>query len=146
MRPWVRDIFSAVDFIDEILEYDKAGIHHGWAGFHRLVCDLKGRKFDLAILLQNAFEAALIAWSARIPERIGYARDGRSLLLTNACRIDPGVRRVHQAYYYLGILSEMGWVARHLWENPNYALPIRVGIRDSDTAAAGRNAAHGRNP
>jgi heptosyltransferase-2 len=136
VRPWVRDIFSAVDFIDEILEYDKAGIHHGWAGFHRLVCDLKSRKFDLAILLQNAFEAALIAWCARIPERIGYARDGRSLLLTNACRIDPGVRRVHQAYYYLGILSEMGWIASHLWENPNYALPIRVGIQDSDTAAA----------
>jgi heptosyltransferase-2 len=136
VRPWVRDIFSAVDFIDEILEYDKAGIHHGWAGFHRLVYELKSRKFDLAILLQNAFEAALIAWCARIPERIGYARDGRSLLLTDACRIDPGVRRVHQAHYYLGILSEMGWIARHSWENPNYALPIRVGIQDSDAAAA----------
>ena len=98
---------------------------------------MKSRKFDLAILLQNAFEAAFIAWCARIPRRIGYARDGRSLLLTDACRIDPAVRGVHQAHYYLGILSELGWVERHLWENSDYALPIDVGIRDSDAAAAG---------
>ncbi len=137
VRPWVREIYSNVDFVDEILEYDKAGVHHGWSGFHRLICDLKSRKFDLAILLQNAFEAALISWRARIPKRIGYARDGRSLLLTNACRIDPAVHGVHQAYYYLGILSGMGWIERRLWENSDYALPINIGIRDSDTAAAG---------
>ena len=29
--------------------------------------------------LQNAFDAAAIAWMARIPERIGYARDGRGV-------------------------------------------------------------------
>ena len=32
-----------------------------------------------AILLQNAFDAALMAWLARIPVRIGYNRDGRGL-------------------------------------------------------------------
>ncbi len=137
VRPWVRDIYSAVDFVDEILEYDKAGIHHGWTGFRRLIRDLKSRRFDLAILLQNAFEAALIPWCARIPRRIGYARDGRSLLLTNAIRIDPAVNRVHQAHYYLGILSDMGWIERHLWANNDYALPINIGIRDSDAAVAG---------
>ena len=32
---------------------------------------LRSERFDCAILLQNAFEAALIAWLARIPVRIG---------------------------------------------------------------------------
>jgi heptosyltransferase-2 len=40
--------------------------------------------FDTAILLQNAFEAAAIAYLAGIPERIGYARDGRGFLLTRS--------------------------------------------------------------
>ena len=62
IRPWVRDIYSAVEFVDEILEYDRGGIHRGLSGFRRLVSDLKSCHLDLAILLQNAFEAALIAW------------------------------------------------------------------------------------
>jgi heptosyltransferase-2 len=136
VRPWVREIYSSVEFVDEILEYDKTGIHRGWRGFHSLVSDLKGRGFDMAILLQNAFEAALIAWLARIPNRIGYARDGRGPLLTGACKIDPAVRRVHQAHYYLGILSAMGWLEQRLWERSDYPLPIQVKVRDVDAAAA----------
>jgi heptosyltransferase-2 len=136
VRPWVREIFSAVDFVDEILDYDKAGPHGGWQGFNRLASDLKSRNFDLAILLQNAFEAAFLAWYARIPKRIGYARDGRSPFLTSACRIDPAVRRVHQAHYYLGILSQMGWLPKQLWTQKNYPLPIHIAVRQTDIRAA----------
>jgi ADP-heptose:LPS heptosyltransferase len=38
---------------------------------------LKKEKFDLAVLLQNAFEAAFISFLARIPRRAGYDTDGR---------------------------------------------------------------------
>ena len=136
VRPWVREIYSAVEFVDEILDYDKSGTHKGFAGFQRLVSDLRQRRFDLAILLQNAFEAALLAWCARIPRRVGYARDGRSLLLTDACRIDPAVRRVHQAYYYLGILSGMGWLQERLWERDDFALSTTVGVLEADADTA----------
>lgn len=136
VRPWVRDLYSAAEFADEVLEYDKSGAHRGWNGFFRLISGLRGRRFDLAILLQNAFEAALLAWGARIPARIGYARDGRSLLLTHPCRIQPEVRQVHQAYYYLGILSGMGWIQERPWEGGNYPLSIKVNTREEDAAAA----------
>lgn len=132
VRPWVREIFSSAEYVDEIFEYDKDGIHHGWAGLYRLVSDLKGRGFETAILLQNAFEAALIPWLARIPNRIGYARDGRGLLLTDACKIDPALRSVHQAHYYLGILSAVGWLEPRLWERRNYPLPIKITVRETD--------------
>jgi heptosyltransferase II len=134
VKPWVAPIYANVEFVDEILVYDKSGIHGGWAGFGRLVADLRRRNFDLAILLQNAFEAALIPWCARIPQRAGYARDGRSLLLTHPCRIDPGVRKVHQVYYYLGILSCLGLSDPKPWEKTG--LPISIGIGDSDRDAA----------
>jgi len=135
VRPWVRDVYAAADFVDEILVYEKDGMHRGWAGFLRLAGELRRRRFDLAILLQNAFEAALLAWCARIPVRAGYARDGRSLLLTHACAIDPEVRRVHQAYYYLGILSGIGLLEKRLWEH-GYPLSVNLSIRESDRVAA----------
>ena len=36
VRPWVQDVYAAVDFIDEILVYDKAGRHKGWTGMRRM--------------------------------------------------------------------------------------------------------------
>jgi heptosyltransferase II len=135
-NPWVSPIYSEAEFIDEILEYDKRGIHKGWAGFGRLISDLRRRDFDLAILLQNAFEAALIAFCARIPMRVGYARDGRRLLLTHPCQIDPEVRKVHQVHYYLGILSSLGLLAPRLWERRDCQFPVGIGIRKTDMEAA----------
>ncbi len=136
VRPWVRDIYSAVDFVDEVLDYDKDGIHSGAQGFYRLVADLRRRRFDLAILLQNAFEAAFLAWSAGIPHRVGYARDGRSFLLTKACSMHPPVQKVHQAYYYLDILSGMGWLPEQIWERKEYPLSIQIAVRNADSASA----------
>ena len=136
VRPWVKDVYSAVEFVDRVLEYDKQGAHAGWRGLRRLAAQLKREQFDLAILLQNAFEAAFLAWSAHIPVRLGYARDARSIFLTHACRIDPQLSKLHQAYYYLGILSDAGLIEKHLWKLPDYPLRIQVGVRDEDRRAA----------
>lgn len=76
-----------------------------------LVNAIRVRKFDLALLFQNAFEAAWLAWRAGIPERIGYARDGRSLLLTTAVPVPkPGEIPAHEQFYYLELLRRAGWV------------------------------------
>jgi len=64
-----------------------------------LLGELRAQKFDIALLLQNAFEAAWLAWRTGIPERIGYARDGRSLLLTKAVPVPrPGEIPSHEQY------------------------------------------------
>jgi heptosyltransferase-2 len=76
-----------------------------------LLRELRAQKFDVALLLQNAFEAAWFAWRAGIPERIGYARDGRSLLLTKAVPVPgPGEIPSHEQYYYLELLRRQGWL------------------------------------
>jgi lipopolysaccharide heptosyltransferase II len=132
VRPWVRDVYSAVNFVDRILDFDKDGEHRGWSGRARLVRDLRAMKFDLALLLQNAFEAAFLAWAARIPVRIGYARDFRSLMLTHPCRIDPEIRKVHQVYYYLGILPAAGLLESEARDVQGREVDIRIGVRPSD--------------
>ncbi len=137
VKPWVRDVYSAVDFIDEILIFQRPGAHEGWLGMLRLVADLRTRQFDTTILLQNAMEAALIALWSRIPIRIGYARDGRGPLLTHPVTIDPAVKKYHQVYYYLGILAGAGLITARPWARGDYVLdPISISVLPADQSAA----------
>lgn len=106
--PWVADIFAASPHVDEIIEFDKKGAHAGLKGLFRLGRELAARKFDMAILLQNAFEAAFITTIARIPVRAGYIRDARRLLLTHPVKIRQEIRTMHQVYYYQQLCRDLG--------------------------------------
>jgi heptosyltransferase-2 len=136
VRPWVRDVYAAADFVDEILEFDKQTQHGSPVGLWRLSRDLRNSHFDMAILLQNAFEAAFLAWLAGIPVRVGYARDYRSLLLTHPCKVDPEVLKVHQIYYYLEMLSQVGLLEPRLWLDPHYSPSLSVPVHPSDCLEA----------
>ena len=74
----------------------------------KLASDLRQYRFDAAILLQNAFEAAFIAWMAGIPLRAGFKRDGRGLLLTHGVSLTPEIRARHQVHYYQMMLAGLG--------------------------------------
>jgi heptosyltransferase-2 len=74
----------------------------------KLAGELKARNFDSAVLFQNAFEAALIAFLAKIPQRIGYARDMRSVFLTDPIEATAEILKLHQVYYYLNIIENLG--------------------------------------
>ncbi|MBI1824716.1 MAG: lipopolysaccharide heptosyltransferase II [Nitrospirae bacterium] len=76
----------------------------GFLGQWRLIQKLKKEVFDLAILFQNAFEAAWIVYLASVPYRFGYDREGRGLLLTHPVRIPA--KHLHQMTYYLHLVSE----------------------------------------
>ncbi|MDT8334205.1 MAG: lipopolysaccharide heptosyltransferase II [Desulfurivibrionaceae bacterium] len=106
--PWVADIFRNSPHVDEVILYNKTCEHRGVKGLWRLGRELAGAEFDAAILLQNAFEAALLAFLAGIPVRAGYIRDARRLLLTHPVRIDPGVRKLHQVHYYQELCRGLG--------------------------------------
>jgi len=106
VKPWVSDLFKENSYIDEIILYDEC--YKGIRGRIRLAKELRGMNFDTAILLQNAFDAALITWLAGIPKRIGYKRDFRSLLLTDAFPIRPEILEQHQVNYYLDLLNSAG--------------------------------------
>jgi heptosyltransferase-2 len=91
--------------INQILVYDTIGRHSDLMGKFRLAKDLRRYDFDLALLLQNAFEAALLAFLGGIPIRLGYNTDARSMLLTHPVHRFPSLKRLHQTAYYLEILN-----------------------------------------
>jgi heptosyltransferase-2 len=108
-RPWVADLYRREPFCDEVIFYESSP---GWRDFARklsLVRTIRTKNFDCAVLFQNAFEAAAIAFLARVPERIGYRRDGRGLMLTKAVPVPrPHEIPTHQRFYYLELLKRAG--------------------------------------
>jgi heptosyltransferase-2 len=94
--------------VDRILLYDSAGRHGGWLGRFRLVGKLRKGRFHLAILFQNAFEAALLAYLAGIPQRLGYDTDWRGLFLTHGIKTPFRLEQIHEIDYYLGLLQMAG--------------------------------------
>jgi heptosyltransferase-2 len=105
-RPWVASLYEREPFCDDLIPYEAP---RGWKGLRQkwtAASDLRRRRFDCAILFQNAFESAALIWLARIPVRIGYARDARSWLLTHPVPVpsrDEAPR--HQRFYYLELLK-----------------------------------------
>lgn len=109
VRPWVAPLFEKSLDIDDIILYDDR--YKGISGKFALSGALKREKYDRAILLQNAFDAAAIAALARIPERVGYDRDYRGFLLTKAIHFSGEDRRMHHIDYYLELLRRAGIAA-----------------------------------
>jgi heptosyltransferase-2 len=104
-RPWAEGLFADADFLDEILIYERkrrdvravAGQVSAW----------RKSRFDLALLFQNAFEAALIAIASRVPLRMGYESDGRRALLTHAIPLPAWRSSRHEVFYYLNLVAEL---------------------------------------
>jgi len=97
-RPSVAAIYQAVTEVDGILTS---------RGIRADAVILRGA-FDRAVLFPNSFGSALAAYLARIPERMGYATDGRRVLLTRAARVPDGLRGSSEVYYYRAMLADVG--------------------------------------
>lgn len=110
-NPLVAQLFTPHDWVDEVMVYDRKGRHKGLVGRLAMAAELRGRGFDLAILLQNAFDAALIARLARIPRRMGYRTDGRGFLLTHGAPVAAEANRLHHVDYYQAMLASFGITA-----------------------------------
>lgn len=102
-RAWAAGLYRRETAIDERLPLP--------AGRLRAARLIRSRRFDTAILLPNSFDSALGPFLARVPERIGYARDGRSPLLSQPIAPPrPGEIPAQQSFYYLELLRRAGLI------------------------------------
>ena len=128
--PYVAQIYEGQGIADELIIYDRKGEHAGMRGRERLVAALKAKQLDTALLLQNAFDAAWISWRAGIPQRIGYNRDGRGLLLTKAIPVPKaGEIPTPEMFYYLELLRRAGWL-ESLPDLPEISLRVTADQRE----------------
>jgi heptosyltransferase-2 len=129
-RPWVADLYRLRPEVDEVLVEDPAGADAGAEGRRRLAARIREHRFDRAVLLPTSFGTAWTVQQAAIPERIGWAGEGRGALLTHALprRL---LRGRHQIWKHL-LLAEAAGAA--LPEAPDASWPI-----SKEVAEAGRN-------
>jgi heptosyltransferase-2 len=107
-NPATAELLQSHSYCDRVLLYDKQGLHRGGRGFLKFCRVLRDEQFDLAILFQNAMEAALMAFVARIPRRAGWTTDCRGLLLTHGVTLTESDLRLHHTDYYLKMLHQLG--------------------------------------
>lgn len=139
-KPWVIPIYREHPAVDQILVYRK----DGWGlknlkAMIQTIAVIRRQRFDLAILFQNAFEAALLCYLGGVRFRLGYNTDGRGPLLTHSVMRDSRILNVHQTEYYLSVLRAMGWEA--MSRNPR----IMVSAEDMKTARELLESMHVRN-
>src|SRR5262249_23565224 len=100
VRPWVAGLFTSAPFIDKVWSEPKPSRLADWT---RMAKAIRSSGFDLALLLPNSFESALLMFLSRVPNRVGYATDGRGWMLTSS--ITPAGDGRHQVDYYLDLVK-----------------------------------------
>src|SRR5918993_2662361 len=103
IRPGAKGIFAEADFIDDVLVYDRKGA----LSVFPQIREWRRRRFDLALLFQNAFEAALIPFLAGVPLRLGYETESRQSLLTHPLPLPDWRSSKHEVFYYLYLVTAL---------------------------------------
>ncbi len=104
-RPSVAALYEGERAITQVIPLEGKPGPRDWIVKWKLARKLRRAEFDLAVVLPNSFESAALVWLSRAQRRFGYARDGRSRLLTDAIAPPlPGEIPAHERFYYLELL------------------------------------------
>ena len=102
-RPGARGLFTDSNFINEYLSYDRRNSF----SVLKQISGWRKKNFDLALLFQNAFEAALIPFLAGVPIRFGYATEARTPMLTHPVALPEWRSSKHEVFYYLYLVTAL---------------------------------------
>lgn len=108
MRPGLDELLAGGGFVDEMITGQPSGALGPWRAGRAIAAHAQ---FDAAILLPNSGRLALTVLFAGCRKRVGFGRDGRSLLLTRAvpCPFDGGWKAPRSTVdYYLALGAALG--------------------------------------
>lgn len=131
-RAWAEGIFADAHYLNDLLIEEKP---HNLRELLKQTSEWRRRKFDLAVVLQNSFQSALVPFAARVLFRVGYANDGRSFLLTRSVAVPVWRRERHEVYFYLHLIAELEeWLTGSSQVNerePSYRIDVSAARLDA---------------
>lgn len=80
--PAAASVLTGHPAVRSVIVYDKRSAHAGLFGLTTLAARLRTAAYDAAYLAQGSLRSALLAYLARVPERIGFATSSGSWLYT----------------------------------------------------------------
>lgn len=108
-KPWVSALYERERSISRVIPLRGLPGARDWKTKAGLIGELRRERFDLAILFPNSFESAAVVRLAGVNRIVGYARDGRGFLLTDAIATPkPGEVPEHERFYYPELLRRAG--------------------------------------
>jgi heptosyltransferase-2 len=125
---WLGDAVISLPAVERLIESESSLLSARGAGFSlyralltdrcQTLEDARGAKnkikylFTLrslplkkAMLLQNAFGAALVSFLSGIDQRRGYLRHGRGIFLNEGLKTNPSLLSAHEVFYHLNLLD-----------------------------------------
>jgi len=91
LEPISGQVIEGCPYLDRMIPFEVKTIHRysnrsqkgKLAGFMQYRRMIKKEGYDAAFVLKRSLSSALLVWAAGIPRRIGFATEGRQLLLTD---------------------------------------------------------------
>lgn len=112
VAPGSAEVVQGIPYVDELIFWDPVTIHADSRGTHKSVGDklgfireLRARRFDKVYVLKRSFGSALMGYLSGAGERIGFATEGRSFLLTTTV---PYRNDRHEVQNFLDVLRADG--------------------------------------
>ncbi len=122
-RPAPLSVLEGLPYAQSTISYKPRSKTPNVLSRRRLASELRRRKLDAIVLLPNSLSTALVAWLANIPQRIGFAKNGRGILLSHSISLDgspaqaplqlldeytaPNWRAAPPIDYYLHLASQL---------------------------------------
>ena len=107
VRPACQEVVEGNPYVNEVIVYEKEGIHRSVLRTIRFAHHLMRYQFGTALVLHPSNRSHWIPWLARIPVRIGYHRKC-GWLLTHRVPHRKQEGDKHEALYTLELLSPFG--------------------------------------
>ena len=109
--PTYLELLAGSGLASNCLAYQRRRGISGVSDAIHAAADMRRFRADAILLLPNSFESALLATIAGIPRRVGYATDGRELLLTNVASEIRPQHIVHEADRFARLAEHAGFDA-----------------------------------
>jgi len=82
VKPLFRELLEGTDWVDQFIGYDRRSRDPA-VRFAAAAAALRANPVDVALLIPHSLSSAALTWWGRCRRRVGYARHGRRLLLTD---------------------------------------------------------------
>ncbi len=102
-KKWVADVYRFLPEINDILTFTREE-RKTRRSRSQLVKQLRSHGFERAFILPDSFSTARLIYQSKIPYRIGYANEFRSLMLTRRFSLRE-VDRWHRSDKYMQLLQ-----------------------------------------